>query len=97
MLRGHQGEVNRVRFGRQRTASHILTASEDCTVKVWQLGAAELTPLFTLAGHTTSVCDMAISANGEVKAFGSGSASKVGGFFANLRDSAAGLFGSAVP
>ncbi|KAJ3296021.1 hypothetical protein HK104_002052 [Borealophlyctis nickersoniae] len=71
-LRGHMDSVRAVVF--HPTQCALLTASEDNTAKLWNLGdmdqrsgkaVVDLEPIVTLRGHTAALTALAISGDGE--------------------------------
>jgi len=64
VMRGHKGQVNCV--DATSDLKWLVTASEDCTTKIWVLDwkAAAIAPAYTLKGHSGPVLFAAFSPNG---------------------------------
>jgi WD40 repeat protein len=66
ILKGHQDNITDIRF--TNDSERIITASEDKTVKIWDLNGRLLR---TLEGHTDKVNTMDISPDGTMLLTGS--------------------------
>ena len=66
-LTGHEAEVNSVAISPDGYT--LASASEDCTIKLWNLQSGKL--IHTLTGHTDAVKSVAISPDGKILASGS--------------------------